>query len=858
MAESALQVGYHPYGRTLYDPSTAIYAAVEAEDWEPAAPQRLEARRRAEILDAASLDLGVAGWTGWTAKGSAGANAARAAAGSRVPGLISAAPPPHAAGARSITAAAGAQQVGPRPVGILHIASSLPRDPPAADSSQRAQPRPRTERASRVAELLAPDGLQHSKQTVQPTAAAAVPFDAEKAFRRAYPPGAISLKHIASQPPQPAEAAVQQARRLADAPPLGTSSSKAEGSTSVHSDLLLLPAPGAEARVTRLADAPPLGSQKAAVMQPGGGAAPSGARTSAVRLRSRWGDVGPAAEGPEDGPQMQRKHRRSQVAGPTAARGVMGGLPAKSAPAVPVISTSVPHAEGRGISTAVSQPGKQKTATQKPLQARTSTAASLDARSSSGAAGPPLIVDEVSEARELNAHGPPRKQSAQRRVETPVSASEAARPASPSAPTRADPRRTRELRPSAPRAAELPDWMVAEPDWLVAASAALDALPVPFVALPSPLLRVGSVANSAGGADQAGDSAAARPGASADGVPPHLLAAHDQLLATDEAAGVPAGQQPAAAATADTRPAKRPKLASKEAQQRHAGADSGTAAGAKPAAKPAAKPSKASRRQSGTAEAQAPSRPAKPASVAATAVATSAAADGAAVQASTAGDVAAKAPVRRISKVASSKLRPLKERAAAPAALAPVAGSSKADAPAAPAVTRPAASQAQRYVPTGRLDQKAAPSRALVAKMAGLQAAPRPAPVRMTTWEAVPPSQAPDPNLIITFESSDDEGEGEEQAAGAAVPVPSSPAEAALDRAAQAAAASGFAPPLASSAADDALARQMAALRAGASSHTPLQRRSPVSSTQHRLMLQLEPCSGVAVIISHVFQLSGC
>ncbi len=64
---AASEGGYNPYGRTVYDPRTAIYAAVEAEDWEPAAAQRGSAERRVEIQDAASLDLGVGGWLGWAA-----------------------------------------------------------------------------------------------------------------------------------------------------------------------------------------------------------------------------------------------------------------------------------------------------------------------------------------------------------------------------------------------------------------------------------------------------------------------------------------------------------------------------------------------------------------------------------------------------------------------------------------------------------------------------------------------------------------------------------------------------------------------------------------------------------------------
>jgi len=901
---AASEGGYNPYGRTVYDPRTAIYAAVEAEDWEPAAAQRGSAERRVEIQDAASLDLGVGGWLGWSAKGGMDEVTDSAAPGSRVPGLIPAVPPPaHASGARSIAAAASAEQLDARRVSGMQPASGLHRNQPAVEPSVGTLPRPRTGRASRFAELLGSDGPQHRNPlAAQPAATAAAPFDAEKAFRMTSPPGIISLKHIASQPPQPpqAEAPVQQARRLADAPPLGnSSSSRVEGVALVPVDphQLLLPAPGAKTRVTRLADAPPLGSQKAAAMQPSGSAAaPSEARTSTLRLRSRWGDVD-AADGPEGGALAQPKQdRRLRLPDSTPARGATGSPSAVSAAAGPVTSTQ--HAEERGASTAVSQPAMQKTAMRKPTQPQPSTVAFSDVRP--GAAGgarpvlslaevrdalegssrfaartrpserPRLDIAEVREALEGTGRWAPRNQPAQSKAAVPVSAPEATRPASPAARPAAEPRPSRQLRPSAPRAAELPDWMVAEPDWLVAASAALDVLPVPFLALPSPLLSMRSVPISDEGADQVGGFSGPQAVASADDLPPHLLAAHDQLLAVDEAAGVSPSQRPATAATADMQPAKRRKPASKEPQQRHAGPDSGAAADAKPAAKP----SKADRRRSGTAEADAPSRRARPVSVTAAALPASAAADGAAsrpasansIRASTAGSGAANAPLsadapaRRAPKaVNNTQLRHEKKRAAAPAALAPAAKVSKPDAPAATAATRPAASQPQRYVPTGRLEQKAAPSRALATKVAGLQAAPRPAPVRVTTWEAAPPPQAPDPNLIITFESSDDDEEGEVHDVGAAVPVPASPAEAALDRAAQAAAASGSSPPLASSAADDALARQMAELRAGMRARTLLQCRSFRFRSYCGLVL-LKPCTDVtiSVVTCSVFLTSSC
>ncbi len=864
-AEAASEGGYNPYGRALYDPRTAIYAAVEAEDWEPAATQRQLAERRVEIQDAASLDLGV-GWTGWTAKSGWGAMADSTAPESRVPGLIpAAAHPAHPPGARLIAATSSAQQPEARPVGVMHAASGLPRNQPAAEPSAGALPRPRTERASRFAELLGSDGPQHGNQSAaQLAAAAAVPSDAEKPFRLTSPPGIISLKHIAAQPPQPPQAeapTVQQVRRLADAPPLGTSNSKVEGLASLptYPEHMMLPAPGTEIRVTRLADAPPLGSQKAAATQPhGSDAAPSAGRAAGLRLRSRWGDVD-GTEGSDGGVLVQQqKHRRLQLPASTPARGATSSPPILSAAAGPVVSLSVQHAEGRSVSSAMSTSSEPPTATQKPTQPRPSTAAVSDVRPNAARRARPVLsttevrdalegsgrfaartqpmerprldVAEVREALEGTGRWAPRKQPAQPKAAVPVSASEATRPKSPAAAVRAEPRASRASRPSSPRAVGLPDWMVAEPDWLVAASAALDTLPEPFVTLPSPLLGFGSVPNSNEGVGQVRATFEPPAAASADDLPPHLLAAQEQLLAMGEAAGVSATQRPAAAAIADMQPAKRPKLASNKPQQRHAGATSGTAA----AAKPAAKPSKASRRRSGTAEADALSRPAKPASVAASTVPASAAADGAAarpasadpVRMSAAGDGAANAPLsgdaparRAVKVVNDTELRRVKKRAAAPAASAPAAGVGKPNAPAATAVTRPAASQAQRYVPTGRLDQTAAPSRALTAKVAGLQ--PRPAPVRVTTWEAAPPLQAPDPNLIITFESSDDEEEGEVHDAGAAVPVPASPAEAALHRAAQAAAASGSAPPLASSAADDALARQMAELRAGVRARTP-------------------------------------
>ena len=859
MAEAAPQGGYNPYGRTLYDPRTAIYAAVEAEDWEPAAPQGALAERRVEIQDAASLDLGVGGWTGWTAKSGRGAMADSAAPESRVPGLISAAAPAaHAAGAGSTAAAASLQQqMVARPAGIMHTASSLPGNLTAAEPSVGALLRPRAERASRFAELLGSDGPQHGQQSsARPAAAAAVPFDAEKAFRSVHPPSIISLKHIASKPPQPrqAEAPVQQARRLADAPPLGTSSSKAEGLASVPvlPQQLLLPAPGTEIRVTRLADAPPLGSQKAAAMQPSGSdAAPSEGRASALRLRSRWGDVQAAAEG-----VTQTQDGGMQQPASTPAPVTMGGSLAASAAAVPVVGKNVRRAEGRGSSTAMPLPARQKSATRKPTEAQPSAASGSDVMSGGAGAGRPMhstaearegkegsgrsvprkqrpverrVLDaaEVRAAREVGDHSAPRTQSAQRSAGPMVSSPEATRPrpASPAAAARGKPRPNQASKSSSPGTADLPDWMVAEPDWLVAASAALDALPVPFVALPSPLLNIGSVANS-GGTDQVSGATRTPAAAPAEDLPPHLLAAHDQLLVVDEAAGVSAGQRPAAAASVNVQPAKRPKPAREKPQQRRVNPEPEVAPGAKPAAKPSK--AKASRQPAPTAEPVAPARPAKPPLAAALSVAPPAAGAAArptSARPSTAGDDAVKtsstgdAPARRATKAVKAPLNLAKERAAAPAAQAPVAGVSKADAPAPTAVPRPTASQAQRYVPTGRLDQQVATSRALAAKLAGLQAAPRPAPVRVTTWEAAPPPQAPDPNLIITFESSDDDEEdGEVHDAGeAAVPVPASPAEAALDRAAQAAAASGSAPPLAPSAADDALARQMAELRAGAS-----------------------------------------
>ena len=786
---------------------------MEAEDWEPAVGQRAEARSRAQPEIAAKVQDNSYG----AETRSADATPATIAQKSRVARVITvegsqssaaAAAPLQAVAARSADAAISAQQQlrpGARFGSIIQTESTQRRSQPAAQPPIGALMPSRAELKSRTAGLMEPGGSQHGgRPAALPDTAAAVPFDAEKAFRRASPPGILSLAHIVSKPPASSqvEAPVQQLRWLADAPPLGTNSSPADVMTSAPAQPAppVLPAVGAQTTVARLADAPPLGSHKQAAAQPGvSNLAPSAARTATVRLKSRWGHVDPAdaAEGAE---RAQRKAERLPLPDSAPSRGVSDSPPLVLATAgTAVVKKGRQRAEGGGAAAAAAQPSKQAKAQEKPVQPRSSPGSGSKLKSSDTAGRPSAEAAAGGDGKpDRSGVGvTARQQRAALRKALAVKSDVARMPES-ATHSRADAPLSRDSISMSAMPGQIPDWMVS-------ATAALHALPPPFVSLPLPFHGIGAFAGSTVQSEPVGPVSTAAIAFTGD-LPPHLLAASVRGLGGEQVEAVPAAQRPSAADAAsvqsahgfeaDSRPQQQQQQMQIVPEQRHPANVSS-----------AADLSKASRRRRATAELVASAQPL---------VTASASADGAAARPASAASVrvstvgggtsaallSGPAPVRKAPKAAAVKSKATSKAAAGVAI-------STANASAATAVARPGAPQPQRYVPTGRLDHSAAPGRKLVP-----QAAVRPAPVRVTTWEAPPPQLAPDPNLIITFESSDDEEE-EGHAGGVGLPVPASPAEAALSRAAQAAAAAGSAPPLAASATDDALALQMAQLRAG-------------------------------------------
>ena len=547
-------------------------------------------------------------------------------------------------------------------------------------------------------------------------------------------------------------------RRLADAAPLGTSKALPDVRLAVFSRLTVPPL-----KSNSLADAPPLGSTRrsdAASLTtshaPGNSAAviPSGPAAASVRARSRWGELKPA-DGEQDADQQP-----GQPDAATQIRTVTPEVPRRTlsvqGPGKPAARPSVRRPEGSvAAEAAMGQTGKRKQGEEKPSLPQLDVSAGDAAERGVAAAGGKLSAA----ARPREGLPPAREHLHSHTLSRPNSAAVPSRSAAQHASVGA-PVQKKRLR-STPT--------VADREAAAAVSAGLDAILPSIALLPSPLLRdVVAAVSSAETTRPSTVRAAAN-----DDLPPHMQPSGGRRRATGQqealsprVPSVTVAAAPRADSIADAHAA-----AAGPAQQ-------GRVAVQKSA--PAATISKGSARHARSHPAAKLPAQARPASV----VAVGAAAERTAV-------------------------RPAGRAVQQPATAAPLAAAQPNPVVAAgkgSAGTRSAATHAQRYVPTGRPDQTLPPARAPAARIVGLQTAARPAASRVLLRETAPP--AADPNLIITFESSDEE-EGQD-----GVPVPASPAEAALHRAAQAAEAAGapFARP--AGAADDALARQMAELRA--------------------------------------------
>ena len=627
-------------------------------------------------------------------------------------------------------------------------------------------------------------------------------------------PGVISSYHdgpsrkvrlLADAPPLGSSHAAeppQKVRRLADAPPLGTSkvaadvppatavSDRLPGLCTSNSPASLPPLSSAQsadaqalatirAGATQPLPKSRLGprSQTLAASQPGNSATAEqpAAGAANARLGSRWGpdpaDAGRDAEWQHDRPATQAA---------TNAAIVTQELPRQSLPAHATGNaagrTSTQRVEGSvAAAVAAGQPARQRGAKpkRKPGQ-QPSTMPAGDVASRAGAA----VSGKVPAPAGLEAKRPsklPRVPPASNPHASSATDIAAALPSAPAAQLKSG------IASAEKRSVQRSVSAATRGDRKAAAavSAVLDGILPSAALLPSPLVHGDATAVSSAELTRPGESGSVA-AAAADDLPPHMLVPGGHLAATRQWEAEPATLLAGPVIGADA-----------------------ALVGERPphAPAPIAKPALRSR---------VPAHASLPALTTSKSLANHAGAQ-------LAGKLPANArPVLTIGAGASAgrpAVQPAGDAFRAPTASAATAPAQALPPSAVAAVstvvvgTRPAAPHAQRYVPTGRPEQSSASAaRALTVRVAGLQTAVRPAATRGMLRDAGPP--APDPNLIITFESSDDE-EGQ-----IGVAVPASPAEAALHRAAQAAEAAGAPPARPAAKADDALARQMAELRA--------------------------------------------